>query len=170
MGSGKDVVAALLAMVGYERLAFADQVRVEVAEAIKRGEDIAEMPADIKRCFDASTVASVWAKPTSNEMRVVLQWWGTEYRRSQDADYWVKSLRNYVFPGGKYAISDVRFDNEVALVRELGGHIWKINRDVEIGGIPGHISEQIVSRIVPDVAIENHGTMLELAEAVKAAL
>lgn len=172
MGAGKDSAAALLAMVGYQRVAFADQVRHEAAEAIARGFVPTEALAYPQIAYDLQSVTTeeVWEKPTKNRMRRILQWWGTEYRRASDPDYWVKRAMQEADAIPMMAVSDVRFPNEVAAIRERGGVVWKINRSVTLNGIPGHASETLVDQIEPDVTISNHGTLLDLADAIMSQL
>jgi len=170
MGVGKDAAAALLSMVGYRRLAFADQVRIEVEDAIRRRIvpfrplEVAYISEDLRRAH----LAEVWSKPTDVRMRRILQWWGTEYRRTQDQDYWVKLAAAKI--DGPTVFSDVRFPNEVEVIRSRGGVIWKIDRPVKIDGIEGHASERAIRDIVPDLVIENTGTLLDLAEKLTDAL
>ena len=171
MGAGKDASAALLSMLGYHRIAFADQVRHEVTDAIRRKQFPVEAVNSLiwPHLIDATT-DEVWEKPTSDRMRRILQWWGTEYRRKQDPDYWIKAAVQHVGALGCYVFTDVRFPNEVAAIRELHGHVWKIWRPVEPSGIPGHISERMVDEITPDLTIENTGTLLDLAKKLREAL
>ena len=59
----------------------------------------------------------------------LLQWWGTEYRRAQDADYWAKQWKAAVNPKANIIITtDMRFDNEAKAVRDLGGVTVQVNR------------------------------------------
>lgn len=44
--------------------------------------------------------------------RTLLQFWGTEYRRAQDDDYWVKKAFSQCKNKEIYVLSDVRFPNE----------------------------------------------------------
>lgn len=170
MGVGKDAAAALLSMVGYRRLAFADQVRLEVEDALRRrvipfrALEVAYISEDLRRAH----LDEVWSKPTDVRMRRILQWWGTEYRRAQDQDYWVKLAASKI--DGPTVFSDVRFPNEVEVIRSRGGVIWKIDRPVKIDGIEGHVSERAIQDIVPDLVVENTGTLLNLAEKITAAL
>jgi hypothetical protein len=172
MGAGKDAAAALLAMVGYSRMAFADRVRVEVVNAIEGGmvPRAALGVAYVADWLMSATVEEVWAKPTSDRMRKLLQWWGTDFRRSQDPDYWVKEALNVMALSTRYVVSDVRFPNEVEFIRKHGGVIWRIDRETTPNGIPGHASESAVDTIQPDQVVDNRGTLLDLAGLLNALL
>jgi hypothetical protein len=181
MGSGKDAAAALLAMTGYKRIAFADPVRHEVAAAI----GTVARPAEIgpKRWYHQFGIGdpvarawewarkhpeAIWEKPTKHHIRVLLQWWGTEYRRMQFQDYWVQIAFRDLDRREKHVFSDVRFPNEAQAIRAAGGVIWRIERDTESNGIAGHASESVVEEIQPDVWIDNSGTLLDLAGKLRA--
>jgi hypothetical protein len=87
-----------------------------------------------------------WVKPEPNaeisqlapygKHPLLLQWWGTEYRRKQDPHYWVKKLLNSVLKDSKLdivLITDVRFLNEAAGIRHAGGYMVRIQRLDESG-------------------------------------
>lgn len=59
----------------------------------------------------------------------LLQWWGTEYRRSQDPDYWVNKLSASI-PGTLdiALITDVRFVNEAECIKNRGGYNVLVER------------------------------------------
>lgn len=174
MGAGKDAVAALLSMLGYARFAFADALRAEVAAEIgnPRDFDAIDRIKPDEMAVDAilhGTVEEVYAKPTTPRMRALLQRWGTEYRRGQKESYWVDRLREKLQRVEMAAVSDVRFADEAALMRELGGEVWEIRRPGADGGVGGgHASEQI--NFAPDRVILNDGTMELLAQRVLIAL
>lgn len=69
---------------------------------------------------------------TALSVRRILQWWGTEYRRAQAADYWTKAwqrkVSGYDLAQVHILVDDVRFSNELEAVRSLGGKIVKIER------------------------------------------
>ena len=80
--------------------------------------------------------------------RKVLQLLGTEVGRNIWPDTWVDGVRREIeaaqdenFDG--LAIEDVRFPNEVEMVRELDGQLWSIRRPEAGGevGVTGHESE-----------------------------
>lgn len=172
-GAGKDATAALLRMVGYRRVAFADQVREEVGYAIDRSRYPKGTPEILRNLLDGIVdTREVDAKPTSSRMRKILQLWGSEFRRAQDPEYWTKvahrKIQDILLRGEGVVVSDVRFENEVALVEALGGVIWKVVRPGLTSD--GHQSEEGVDRIIPSLTLENSGTLLDLAEKVQGEL
>lgn len=59
----------------------------------------------------------------------LLQWWGTEYRRAQDPDYWVKKMFATVPKETDLVlITDVRFPNEAQGITQRGGYTIKVER------------------------------------------
>lgn len=69
---------------------------------------------------------------TALSVRRILQWWGTEYRRAQNPDYWTRAweckVARYDLDQVHILVDDVRFMNELETVRRLGGQIIKIER------------------------------------------
>lgn len=75
---------------------------------------------------------------------ILMQWWGTEFRRKQDPDYWLKKMRMKIALVDEMAkrhnidlkivIPDMRFKNEVEMIKiEFGGEIWKLERyDIKV--------------------------------------
>lgn len=167
MGSGKDTVAALLAMRGYRRFAFADAIRDEVREAIKmRGYvDHPFSPLAIQALFHAE-LDEVDQKPTTPRMRALLQQWG-DYRRAQNPNYWTDLTAKDIHGVDLVAISDVRFPDEADLIRRLGGVVWLIRRPSD-EPINAHVSER--GQFDVDLEIKNSGTVVDLAGRVMAAL
>ena len=166
-GAGKNEAA--LADPSFASIAFADAVRREVIAAI----NLEQMPPELLHfprqldAWDNVTPDEVWAKPTTPNMRALLQWWGTEYRRAKDPLYWVRRVAHAIEPERDYFITDVRFPNEVALVRALGGVIVRIERGAPVNG---HISERTIDEIHPDVVIRNNGSVAELHAAMRKVL
>ena len=79
-----------------------------------------------------------WVQPTDmmidprapyGKFPKLLQWWGTEYRRAQDPEYWTKQWKAAVNPKADIVFStDMRFINEAQAVKELGGYTIQVNR------------------------------------------
>jgi hypothetical protein len=79
------------------------------------------------------------------KQRTFLQWYGTEYRRAQDHDYWVKRVLPQIKVDRPQValITDVRFPNEGDGIHSIGGKLVKVTRlgyiDPKAGSI--HASE-----------------------------
>ena len=59
----------------------------------------------------------------------LLQWWGTEYRRAQDSEYWVKQWRAGINPKANIVMAtDMRFLNEAAAVENVKGFTVSVGR------------------------------------------
>ena len=172
--AGKDTVADMIVEFfgGVVRKhAFADALYAEVAEAFEVSEDYLrdrkwkEKPSlrlSPRFCLDDAFVqvcrevgVSVMSALSP---RRVLELWGMEYRRAQDADYWVRRL---VDKGGDVVISDVRFSNElqivaVPLIVRRPGH--EILRD--------HRSDTLWRRVEGVPEVWNTGSLDQLRKSV----
>lgn len=173
-GSGKDLIADYLGeRYNYRKIAVADAIRDEVSEFISMallGETVHRpdiIPIEFKPVWEAYR-KSVWAKPTSPEMRVLLQWWGTEYRRNQDSNYWTERLAERIANSlENLVISDIRTPEEVAVVREAGGEVWFVLRPgIQSVGIPNHLTEVALEGFKFDLDILNDGTIEDLYQTV----
>lgn len=158
-GAGKDTVFRLLQQTRPDlrvvRVAFADALKEEVAGVL--GIPVAEIEADKPR------------------FRLMLQWWGTEWRRAQCVTYWIdrarekiKAIASAAEPVDIVVVTDVRFPNEAALIRELGGRVVRIvNPTAEQSSDP-HPSEVEMDHYPFDGAVWNDGTLAALERAVRA--
>jgi hypothetical protein len=60
---------------------------------------------------------------------LLLQWWGTNYRRATDSDYWVKKFVEAIKLEDRIVVvSDVRFRNEAKAIRDMGGILVNVRR------------------------------------------
>ena len=159
-GSGKSAVAEYLVQrYGFLRFSFSDALYAEVAaafglpdESLLRDRETKEMatPAlSIQTCADShfrALIAGFCQRHgldpgvTTFSPRWVLQHWGTEYRRAQDPNYWVKQTNGWIWEITSAApypelrpylfVNDsVRFENERQWVHALGGSIWHLSRE-----------------------------------------
>lgn len=176
-GAGKDTVADILTCLApMDRRAFADALRIEIAEAfgvdvrVLQERALREKPLlqlSLRRCSDAEFVA--WATDLQGEPDVsprrIMRRWG-DWRRSQRADYWLTRAEQArvaaIFDGHHAQLwTDVRYPNEADWVRTRGGMLWRIVR-------PGleqdrsHDSETAADRIEADATILNAGSIDEL--------
>lgn len=180
MGVGKDTVADILcAQYDYVKLAFGDLLKREVQNALHTGvapEGLSEVGQyAFNNCIHSGDIYP-FQKPTSTMMRVLLQQWGTEFRRAQDPNYWVKLLDsrmthiNAVTGVFHFVISDVRFINELEWVKRQDGILWYIDGTCRLteGVNTKHVSEGAIRPDMCDVVVSNHGTMDELVRTVLA--
>lgn len=187
-GAGKDIFAAVaIAEFGAQQISFASEVKVEAA-AFMRSHGIEflhkhlygtqedkEYPlyapeASYPAFFGAFLYQFATPAPGGGDIftpRSLLQFWGTEYRRSQDVDYWVKrALCKAVDSNILYVFSDTRFLNEVKAITDAKG---KLVRIVRPGG-PAisnmtHASETVLDTWMDwDFEILNSGTLEEYQE------
>jgi hypothetical protein len=109
------------------------------------------------------------------KQRTLLQWWGTEYRRSVDPDYWVKRLAARLEKDKPEIalLTDMRFPNEMRFVQEYGDAIKveRRNPDSSLYVAPGvipHPSEEALAHLKDnewDAILTNDGTLDELKDA-----
>lgn len=105
-----------------------------------------------------------------------MQWWGTEYRRHSTPGYWVNKTRERIANiaavgrANLIVITDVRFADEAAMVRELGGKLIQITRPGTGGGAGTHESETAGTEFAPDAVVHNSGTLQDLQSTAIAQL
>lgn len=103
-------------------------------------------------------------------IRDLLQMAGTDVARSIDDQHWVNYARNkyneMVFNDADltFIITDVRFENELNLVYELGGMMLQVNRNGSLAS--NHISDTELGHIKTAVQIDNNGSLEELYEQI----
>ena len=102
--------------------------------------------------------------------RHMMQTLGTEWGRACiHPDFWVMIARvkaqRIMADGGSVVIDDVRFPNEAAMIRDLGGELWRIERP-GIAYDGDHSSEGGLEDITPDRVIVNDGTIAQLKEKI----
>jgi hypothetical protein len=121
--SGKDTVGGLLKDI-FERhghkvhvVSFAAALRAELDEF----------------CMDKLGISS-WTTD-ENEKKIIrpfLVCWGTEIRRAVDESYWIKALEISMKNDSAdtlYIITDLRFENELKWIQNLGGSTLYLERN-----------------------------------------
>ncbi|PLX78507.1 MAG: hypothetical protein C0614_08515 [Desulfuromonas sp.] len=108
---------------------------------------------------------------TAVTTRRILQWWGTEYRRAEDPDYWTKAWGRKVesldLDCLHVLIDDVRFINELDVIRSHGGLLIKIERP-GFNGANEHSSENSLDHIDDwDAVIVNDTTIEQFLHQVE---
>jgi hypothetical protein len=163
--SGKDTVAGMLMGIHhYKQAAFADKIR-ELLFAMDplimhdgrdfRLQDIVESKG--------------WeeAKTQHPEVRRLLQDLGVGGRELLDDSVWINAALNSFKEDDKVVVTDVRFKNEAARIKNLGGKIWRINR-INVGPANDHISEIDLDDWGFDGVITNNSDMPNLIKQIRA--
>lgn len=160
--NGKDeaasaIVAARGAQFDVRRYAFGDALKKEANETAVRAGGMLELfkqggATDVDGTF---TPFPDWViydteapmddpKCPLGKQRTLLQWWGTEYRRNQDANYWVAKLEE-TLEREKPAIAlvtDIRYPNEVSWVKSSRDNcVVRVDRLGYRSNVPEHESE-----------------------------
>jgi len=149
IGSGKTTLAnAMAEATGGVRLSFAYPLKQECAVAIMYALDggtlreldlpdsvvklvektIKELPQDVfTRVFSASEeemISILSDASVKHYFRQLQQYWGTEFRRSQNENYWVDKFESSLIQEGingrNVFIDDCRYTNEMNLLEDYG--------------------------------------------------
>lgn len=176
MSAGKDTTADVLVnRFGFIRRSMAAALREECFLALNELQAPAGVPEDLVRIIEQEGwhPGAVHAKPTPPSIRRLLQAWGTEFRRAQDTEYWIKRMRDWLLrnTGNSIVIPDIRFPNEADLVREFGGFVWivrRVNADATRDpAAHSHISERFCDEYRNwDAELSNDGCIADLHETV----
>ena len=181
IGSGKGTVADVLVEQGFTKISFADKLKDGVAAVY--GWDRAMLEGDTPESREwREAQDDFWTNETGRIItpRIVLQEFGTDCMRNGFYDgVWVSAVKQILInnPNVDYVIPDVRFENEVDMIRQVGGQVWEVSRgnDPEwmdaykkTGTEPVNIhpSEWRWTRSKKDHKIPNDGSMQDLTRLV----
>ena len=190
-GAGKDSAAAVLAAAGWHTVAFADALRVEVAEAWGIDPRLLTDRAHKEHATPQLTVAAgnnaMWLRwatfqghnlMTPRSPRWVLQAWGS-FRRSQNPEHWVQHVGQWLYTVNHRAwcdkttpnvvITDVRMHNEASWLRAQGGRLLRVHRPgagLADASTATHESEQQHLLLHAQAEIHNDGPLCNLAAEV----
>ena len=162
--SGKDTVAGMLMGIhGYERAAFADKIR----ELLFAMDPLIVNEGMTFRLQDVIEVKG-WeeAKTQHPEIRRLLQDLGVGGRQLLGDGVWINAALNGFGDADKVVVTDVRFKNEAARIKELGGQVWRVNR-INVGPANDHISEVNLDDWDFDSIITNNSDMPNLIKQIR---
>lgn len=98
--------------------------------------------------------------------RQILQFFGTEYVRAAQDDYWLQQLLVSIGDRKRVLIADTRFVNEAAFLRGLGGSVIRVHRlDLPVS-TDMHPSEADIAKIEPDLLVGTRTGTLEMSEKI----
>lgn len=152
---GKDTVADYFVKKNYTKLAYADPLKQICAIAF--GFSYEQLHGALKEVKD-----SRW----NMTPRVAMQRVGTDLFRNQiDTNIWINNMKHRIeAQNGNVVVNDVRFSNEVKLIRDLGGTIIKVVRP-NMPNNDKHITEKPIMDY--DIEIINDGTVQDLHNKLK---
>ena len=123
-GSGKSQAAKFLQDKGYRIYNFADPLKEVTACLLgTTPEFIHNLSSEEKE----KHIPGLWIT-----YRELLQRLGTEFVREKVSHtFWIDRMRANLIPenGDKFVIGDVRFDNEVEFIHEVGGKVVQVERE-----------------------------------------
>ena len=159
-GCGKTTVADLL--IEHQRVSFAAPLKEAVSHMLHE--------LGLPDFTYAYTDKEAIIPEVGVSARHMMQTLGTEWGRACiHPDFWVMIARakaeRIMADGRSVVVDDVRFPNEAAMIRDLGGELWRIDRPgVSYNG--DHSSEGGLEDITPDRVIVNDGTIPQLKENI----
>ena len=164
-GCGKDTVADILISAYYtpvdrrvRRVAFADPIKNEVMHIF--GLKTIQQYDDFKRTtVTASGVQAVEGRHVVREIGMLM--------RRYDVNQFVEYVDGQIAkdPNAIWVVTDLRFDNELIHLQNLGAKIVKIDRPI-VNVIDTHITERGFDNSICDVVIENKTTLAEFNNQV----
>lgn len=184
--SGKDTVGEILVKdYGFKRMAFADELKLEVCRIWHK-----TIMSYVRDSFDGGN--KYWMEfscqwdydkyPTPGEEDLVnylvytakpafivslFQGHGTELRRHDDPDYWIRKLCNNWYDNDSLVITDVRFKNEARFCKHFG-KVVRIDRKIDHPDYGTHISESELDTYEDwDYVLDNNGTLEDLENNTK---
>ena len=133
IGSGKDTCAdTLVSEGGYKRVSFATNLKDAVAAIFGWDREALEGNTEESREW-REQVDEWWSEKLGIPKltpRWILQYWGTDVlRKNFHDDIWIASLESKLLTMKQDAvISDVRFPNEIKMIKRLRGKVYRIKR------------------------------------------
>lgn len=162
-GSGKSTLARMLSGHGFSEESLAAPLKAVCAALFGWTEEQLFGPSALRDVPDPA-----WNGLTP---RHALQTIGTDIARKLHQDVWVRALLStLVEPGApaKVCVSDVRFQNEINVLRKAGGRIVKLSRTGGAEERSVHASEQVDDLTGIDFWIDNSSTLDALAASAQA--
>jgi len=166
--NGKDTLGNYLSKYGYKRLAFADPLK-EVLRTVFHFND-EQLYGEDKEKPDP-----YWKIPP----RSIMQFVGTDLFRHQISkilpnignNIWIEVVKRQIVelwktnPKQKIVLTDLRFPNEINLIKELNGTIIRVKRNIDKNDndfVVVHESETYIDKLDVEHDFENNGTKAEL--------
>ena len=199
-GAGKDEVKKILTQLictdknlkqqlNIWSLNYADRLKEEVSKMLlpmfisDLGWSSESTWLDVFNFINSSSINESTGKKCKEQFRILMQWWGTEWRRELcDSDYWIKHFNQQLdntllisnYTNNIVFTTDLRFPNEMSNHQAYfhGSNFQSklvtiyVKRKDNPNGFTQHKSEGGLNPQDFDYVIENDGTLEELQEKV----
>lgn len=181
IGTGKGTVADILVEQGFVKVNFADKLKDGVSTIFGWDRAMLEGDTDESRKWREEK-DSFWSRELDDHItpRAVLQMFGTDCMRNCfHQDIWVQLLKQKLLanPEQNYVVPDVRFENEIKMLRDIGGQVWEVKRngdpqwliEYETTGkepVDVHSSEWRWVKPAKDFVVHNDSTLDDLRDQV----
>ena len=125
--SGKDTAATSLTHRGYAHVKMAEPMKQMLRVLLQyRGAPAGQ----INRMLEGDLKEVPTPYLNGRTPRYAMQTLGTEWGRELMAeDFWIGAARDRIEQSPRVVVSDIRFGNEADLIRELGGTLYRIERE-----------------------------------------
>jgi hypothetical protein len=143
-GSGKDTAASVFVENGYVHLKMADGLKEMLRRLLGlQGIDA----ATVERMIDGDLKEDSHPALGGRSPRYAMQTLGTGWGRDLMSEtFWVDAAERRIKRFSRVVISDVRFPNEVGMIRRLGGKVYRVER-LYLGSAQDHVSESHVATL-----------------------
>ena len=186
IGCGKGTVGDILVEEhGFTKISFADKLKDGVAQIFGWDRALLEGDTDRSRLW-REKVDEFWTRETGRTItpRIVLQEFGTDCMRNGFYDgVWVSLTKKEIIenPDKDYVVTDVRFENEVNMIKSVKGSVWRVQRgldpvwlrmyqDVDVEPKDVHESEWRWVKSGYTLTVHNNGSLEELKNQVSGLL
>jgi len=184
MASGKDtiileVLKHLNTSNEYKRLSYAAPIKNETQEILdilrnnSKTATVKELMAKGATRAQATHVINLAHEAANNEpeltshdrthwIRLMLQYWGVEVRKSEDENYWINKAvhraAEYIVDGSSVLVTDARFPEEVKALQDIGFLVFRLNVSPEVQ------ASRLMARdgLLPDAKALIHSTEVAL--------
>jgi hypothetical protein len=129
-----------------QKLSFADALYIEVNRFLVSDQGKRFVNGDRGLVLAEGIIIPDWVTPTDppaydsrapyGKHAKLLQWWGTEYRRNQDPEYWTTKWKAAINPKADIVMAtDMRFPNEAEAIKSVHGYTVNVSR-LNVDGTP----------------------------------
>lgn len=159
-GSGKSTAALALMNADFELMSFAQTLKL-MARVLMSDCGLTERQIQHAQAYKEEVMPLI-----GTSYRYLCQTLGTEWGRQHiHPDLWVIAARHHASKAmGDVVFDDVRFENEARMIRDSGGIIIHIHRDLP--GHDAHESEKGIEFVEGDYSISNDGDIDDLQSTV----